>query len=283
MKVTGKVNNARENTSFGAIHLRVTNLKKASYFWTKIAGLKLRASTDDSMEFGSESNTLVVVHNSAKQSYLEGYSGLYHFAIHVPNEAELASVINRLDQRGYAYSPVDHTMSKAVYFKDLEGITVEYTLETPEREAPNMDNGARMSGPKPLYVNDIMQQLEDEDIDKVIDDGCFIGHIHFYANNVDNSSDFYKKIGFIQNKYKPQMVFADLGSGGDFGHRIAINEWHGSNKPLAPDDSAGLDHFHLIYKDKDHLSQVLESVSDYEQTTEGYWIEDPCGNRILLN
>jgi len=54
-------------------------------------------------------------------------NGLHHFVIHVPTEAELASVINRLNEREYPYSPVDHAMSKAVTFEDLNGITVQYT------------------------------------------------------------------------------------------------------------------------------------------------------------
>lgn len=283
MKIINKEKSRKEITSFGPIHLKVTNLEKATLFWTTIAGLKLRSSNENTIEFGSESKTLVVVHNSAERSYLNGYSGLYHFAIHVPNEAELASVINRLNQRGYPYSPVDHTISKAVYFKDMDGITVEYTLETPERKASNATEGSKMSRPKSLNVNEILQKLEDNDIEKIIDDESFIGHIHFFAKNMEKSNEFYQKMGFTQNTNKPQMVFTDLGAGGDFGHRIAMNSWHGVNRPLAPNDSAGLDHFQLIYKDKEKLNQVLESLSDYEETTDGYWIKDPTGNNILLN
>lgn len=280
MRIAKRVGNTVEKTSFGAIHLKITDLSKASFFWTKIAGLKLRSSDDNTLSFGSEKKTLVVVHNSAKRKYLDGFSGLYHFAIHVPNEEEFASVINRLNERGYPYSPVDHTISKAVYLKDLEGITVEFTLETPGREQSNTGDGLR---PRPLYVNQLLQKLENDDVDKVIDDGAFIGHIHLYANNLDESYEFYRKIGFTKNKYKPQMVFADLGSGGEFGHRIAMNSWHGMNRPLAPADSAGLEHFQLTYKDKTELYHVLDSLSDYQEKAEGYWIEDPTGNRILLN
>lgn len=273
--------NIKEITTFGAIHIKVSNLEKANLFWTKIGGLKVRAAHENTIEFGSESNTLVVVHHSAQQSFLNGYSGLYHFAIHVPNEAELASIIHRLDQRGYPYSPVDHTMSKAIYLQDLEGITVEYTLETPGREISL--SLSRMGGPQSLDVREILQSLENNDIEKIIDDGAFIGHVHLYANDVEKSNEFYKNIGFTQNKYNHEMVFADLGAGGDFGHRIALNSWHGDNRPLAPSDSAGLDYFQLIYKDKKQLDQVITDLGEYEKTPDGYWIQDPTGNRILLN
>lgn len=281
MKLNDKTRKLKEATSFGAIHLKVSNLEKSILFWTNIAGLKLRSSFEKTIEFGTESTTLVVVHESVNNSYLKGYSGLYHFAIHVPNEAELASVINRLIQRNYPHSPVDHTMSKAVYFSDFEGITVEYTLETPERE----ENAQRNLGlgPKSLNVEEVLSSLEDFDVDKVLDDRSFVGHIHLYANNVEESNEFYKSIGFTQNKYKPNMAFADLGAGGDFGHRIAINSWHGKNRPLAPVDSAGLDHFQLVYRNKSQLDQVLKIIPDYQETADGFWVKDPTGNRILLN
>lgn len=270
-----------DNTSFGAVHLKVSSLEKAKLFWTNIAGLKLRHSYDHTLEFGTQNNTLVVTHKSAKQEYVKGYSGLYHFAIHVPNEAELASVINRLIQRNYPHSPVDHTISKAVYFSDLEGITVEYTLETPGREKVNTNS--LVSGPKPLNVDEILQSLDDNDVGKILDDGSYIGHIHLYAHDVEESNVFYKSIGFTQSNYRPQMAFADLGAGGDFGHRIALNSWHGKHRPLAPSESAGLDHFQLIYNNKNQLNQVLEKLSTYQVTDEGYWVKDPTGNRILLN
>ena len=279
MSVIFQENKVKEITSFGAIHLKVTDLEKATLFWTKIAGLKWRTSDENTIEFGSEKKTLVVVHNAARLSFLKGFSGLYHFAIHVPNEAELASVINRLDQRGYPYSPTDHTMSKAVYLEDLEGITVEFTLETPEREKPSSGFGR----PKLLDVREVLKSLKDDNIDKIIDDESYIGHVHLYAKNVDQSNEFYKNIGFTQNKYKPEMVFADLGAGGDFGHRIAINSWHGANKPLAPSDVAGLDYFQLIYKDKEQLKQIIENLDEVEETEDGYWTQDPTGNKILLN
>ena len=281
MKTENIRKGSRENTSFGAVHLKVSSLEKATLFWTNIAGLKLKKSYDDTLEFGTLTTTLVVTHKSAQQEYLKGYSGLYHFAIHVPDEAEFASVINRLNQRNYPHSPVDHTISKAVYFSDFEGITVEYTLETSGSEKPSKKE--ELSRPKSLNVDEVLLSLEDNDVGKILDDRSFIGHIHLYAYDVDESNDFYQSIGFIENNYKPHMAFADLGAGGDFGHRIALNSWHGRQRPLAPTESAGLDYFQLTYNNKDQLNKVLEKLSDYQETDEGYWVKDPTGNRILLN
>ena len=47
MKATYQEKNTREIISFGPIHLKVTNLEKATLFWTKIVGLKLRSSNEN--------------------------------------------------------------------------------------------------------------------------------------------------------------------------------------------------------------------------------------------
>lgn len=295
--VNAMSNNKEDNTntsdfaSYGAIHLNITNLEKSTRFWTKIIGMKLRETSASKAEFGTETKTLVVLHQTAKTAFQKGYSGLYHFAIHAPNAAEFASMINRLNANRYSYSPVDHTMSKSIYLDDPDGINVELTLETPERfKRVITTGGLRMEGSDGvirsasdrLDMNEVMKELKDKDTNKVIDKGTYIGHVHLYANNVVNSNVFYKKMGFIESNYLPQYMFADLGAGGNYTHRIVMNSWHGTNKPLAPAGSAGMKHFQINYKENGKLKEALANVPSYEEKDGGYWLNDPTGNKIFL-
>lgn len=277
--------------SFGAIHLNITNLDKSTLFWTKIAGMKLRETSENKAEFGTENKTLVVVHQTAKTGFIKGYSGLYHVAIHAPNKEAFASMLHRLQVNKYPHSPVDHTMSKSVYLDDPDGINIEFTLETPERFSRVITNGGlRMedsagnirSASDYLDVNEVLKNLVDTDINKIISNDTYFGHIHLYANNVQNSHAFYKKLGFIPFNNLPQFMYADLGAGGAYKHNIALNSWHGLNKPLAPRESAGMRHFQIIFNTKDKLDQALKNVSEYEEKGSGYWINDPTGNTICL-
>lgn len=79
-----------EIVSFGTVHLNNTSIERAIDFWTKVIGLKLRKQSALEAQFGTETNTLVVVHQNATKSFQEGYSGLYHFAIHLPNKLAFA-------------------------------------------------------------------------------------------------------------------------------------------------------------------------------------------------
>lgn len=284
-------NNSSEFATYGAIHLNITDLKKTKLFWTKVVGMKERKSSQDKAEFGTENKTLVVVHQTAKKPFQKGYSGLYHFAIHAPNIAEFASMINRLNANRYPYSPVDHTMSKSIYLDDPDGINIEFTLETPERFKRIVTTGGLKienaegiirSASERLDVTEVLTKLKDKDISKIISNDSYIGHLHLYANNVEKSNSFYQKLGYEQFNYLPQFMYADLGTGGDYQHRIAMNSWHGQNKPLAPKENAGLRHFQINYKNKGKLFDVLENVSNYEKIDEGYLLYDSTGNKIVL-
>lgn len=283
--------NSDEFASYGAVHLNITDLKKARLFWTKIVGMKERKTSKGIAEFGTENKTLVVVHQAAKKPFQKGYSGLYHFAIHAPNIAEFASMINRLNAHRYPYSPIDHTMSKSIYLDDPDGINIEFTLETPERFKRVVTTGGLKiedvegiirSASERLDVTEVLTKLKDKDISKIISNDSYIGHLHLYANNVEKSNSFYQKLGYEQFNYLPQFMYADLGTGGDYQHRIAMNSWHGQNKPLAPKENAGLRHFQINYKNKGKLFEVLENVSNYEEIDEGYLLYDSTGNKIVL-
>jgi catechol 2,3-dioxygenase len=280
-----------EIASFGAVHLNNTSIAKAITFWTKVIGMKLRSQSDSVAEFGTESTTLVVVHKTATQQFSEGYSGLYHFAIHLPNKQEFAKAIYRLQQNKYSFSPIDHTMTQSLYLTDFDNVMVELALESPERFKRVITerglfmedaDGTIRSASAPLDTEEILKQLVDKDLNKIISDKAKIGHIHFYAQDVALNNAFYHKMGFKQFNFLPQYKYADLGAGGAYQHRVAMNSWHGNNKPLAPDTHAGLKHYHIIFKSDEHLLSAANRIGNVEQKKGNYWTTDPTGIKILL-
>lgn len=284
--------NSDEIASFGAVHLNNTSIEKAITFWTKIIGMKLRSQSDSTAEFGTENKTLVVVHQIAKSSFKEGYSGLYHFAIHLPNKQEFAKAIYRLQQNRYSFSPVDHTMTQSLYLTDYDNVMVELALETPERFKRVITEGGLFmedtdgtirGASAPLALGDILKNLADKDLSKIISDDAKIGHIHFYVQDVALNNAFYKKLGFTQSNFFPQYKFADLGAGGPYLHRVAMNSWHGNNKPLAPITNAGLKYYQIVFKSKELLQSALDAIGNTGQKDGNYWETDPTGIKILLS
>lgn len=283
--------NSDEIASFGAIHLNNTSIEKAITFWTKVIGMKLRSQSDLIAEFGTENKTLVVVHQTAKSVFKEGYSGLYHFAIHLPTKQELAKAIYRLNQNKHSYSPIDHTMTQSLYLTDYDNVMVELAFETPERFKRVITEGGLFmedadgtirAASAPLDTDEILKSLTEKDLSKIIDENSKIGHIHFYAQDVALNNAFYKKVGFTQFNFFPQYKYADLGAGGVYQHRVAMNSWHGNNKPLAPLTNAGLKHYHIVFKTKEQLQKAINSIDNVKEKEGNYWATDPTGIKILL-
>lgn len=287
-----KLENSDEIASFGAVHLNNTSIEKAITFWTKVIGMKLRSQSDSMAEFGTENATLVVVHQTAKSAFIEGYSGLYHFAIHLATKEDLAKAIYRLQQNKYSFSPIDHTMTQSLYLTDYDNVMVELALETPERFKRVITEGGIFmedadgtirAASAPLDTEEILKSLLEKDLSKIISDGAKIGHIHFYAQDVSRNNEFYKKLGFTQFNFFPQFKYADLGAGGVYQHRVAMNSWHGNNRPLAPTTDAGLKHYHIVFKSKEQLQSALKAIGNTNEEDGNYWATDPTGVKILLS
>lgn len=283
--------NTEDFASFGTVHLNNTNLQRAIYFWTKIVGLKLQIETEKSAEFGTENKTLIVVHQTANKPFSSGYSGLYHIAIHAPNKKEFAKMIQRLINNKYSFSPTDHTMSKSVYLTDPDGITIEFALETPERYKRIIsENGlwvedadGKLHSPSDLLdLNEVLSELDNKNIEGIVHQNTKIGHFHFYVTNLEMTNKFYKKLGFFQFNNIPQFMYADVGMEGDYKHRIAMNTWHGKNKPITPKENAGLHYFTLIFQSKEKLKRVITKFPNAKHETESFWLNDPTGNLICL-
>ena len=281
-----------EIASFGAIHLNNTSIEKAITFWTKVIGMKLKSQSDSVAEFGTETKTLVVVHQTAKSAFKEGYSGLYHFAIHFATKEELAKAIYRLQQHRYPFSPIDHTMTQSLYLTDFDNVMVELALETPERFKRVITerglfmedtDGTIRGASAPLDTDEILKNLTEKDLNKIISEDTKIGHIHFYAQDVALNNAFYKKIGFTQFNFLPQYKYADLGARGVYQHRVAMNSWHGNNKPLAPTTDAGLKHYQIIFKSKEQFQSAVKAIESTEEKEGNYWTIDPTGVKILLS
>lgn len=280
-----------ENITFGPVHLEITNREQSVRFWKELIGMQLRVDAE-TVELGTENETLVVLHPVAKSRFRSGHSGLYHLAVHVPNEPEFARVLARLIEYSWSISPTDHTMSKAIYLEDPDGITVEITLETPERFRAYNTSGGRFAvidaegrtrgGSEMLDVEEVLATLPDGNLKKSLPSDTKIGHVHLYVGNLETAYDFYKKLGFAENMFSSDVRFADLGAGGLFKHRIAINTWQGENAPQAPQGTAGMKHFTVKYASNDQRKAVVKQIGEVEETNDGVFVKDPAGNRILL-
>jgi catechol 2,3-dioxygenase len=280
-----------ELATFGPVHLDVINRDQSLRFWRDVVGLQLRAD-GNVMEFGSDADTLAILHPVAKRQVQPGYSGLYHLAIDLPNEVEFARVLARLIARRIPVSAVDHVISESIYLHDPDGIGIEFALETPERFAGYSFNGNRIaiidaegrerSGRDPLNIVALTSRSPHRDIARPLPGEAKIGHVDLHVPDLNEAYAFYRRLGFIENAIFPEVGFGALGGGGTFKRRIGLNTWQGEGAPPAPYGTAGLRHFTVQFESLDRLDVALRHTPSAEKRSDGYAVRDPAGNRIVL-
>lgn len=116
----------------GHVHLKVSELKKAEYFYTKILNFKVseRVGNYLFLTLGKKHHDLALqeIKNAEKPS--ENAVGLYHLAIEARNMKDLAKLYFKLKNNGVKTGPIDHGISKTLYFSDPDGNGIEVYVDT---------------------------------------------------------------------------------------------------------------------------------------------------------
>jgi catechol 2,3-dioxygenase len=284
-----------ELITFGPVHLDISNLERSIMFWRDLVGLHVLEATAGTAALGVDDAPLVVLHASATRPVQRGYSGLYHFAINLPSEPDLARVLARVRASGRRYGASDHMVAKSIYLHDPDGIGLEITFETPDRvqsfrwdkgtESPLVIDaeGRKRSGVEPLDVEEVLAVLPDRDVMLPVPSGTIVGHLQFQVGNLETSYQFYRdKIGLIQSIYAPWARYGDLGAGGRVGHRIALNMWHGIGAPPRASGVAGLRSFTMRFASQERLRDAVARIGNAELYGRDYAVHDPDGNALFM-
>ncbi len=132
-------------TQLGHVHLKVRDVARAVDFYTDVLGLDVRERTGRFafLTYGD------VHHDVALQGVGAAASGdgpgprvgLYHVAVECPDRETLTATYERLRERGVSVTPVDHGISRALYFDDPDGNGLEAYVDT--RDDPDEAWNAR--------------------------------------------------------------------------------------------------------------------------------------------
>jgi catechol 2,3-dioxygenase len=118
----------------GHVHLRVRDLDRSIEFYADLLDLDV-TERHGRYAFLSWSEHH---HDVALQAVDEdapgpgGGVGLYHAAIEIEDDAALEGIYRRLQERDVRVSPVDHGISRAIYFDDPDGNGLEVYVDARE-------------------------------------------------------------------------------------------------------------------------------------------------------
>jgi catechol 2,3-dioxygenase len=274
----------------------VASLDRQLEFYQKVIGLKLHWREGAAAGLGAGGQDFLRLTEDRAARRYRGTTGLYHFAILLPNRRELARAIGRLFALRYPNYPTDHIMTKTTYLDDPEGNNIELYTESPEDgtmaiaggvfEARRAD-GSLSDGREPLDVEALFRQLGPGDrLEEPMPPETRIGHYHLYVADLDQSMRFYHgALGFddmgIARAFRMAMV-----SAGRYHHHVGLNTWVGEGAPPSPPGALGLRHITFVLPERTDLERVVDHVQQAgiptEQTELGVLVRDPSRNAVVL-
>jgi catechol 2,3-dioxygenase len=119
-------------TSVGHVHLKVRELGRSLAFYTDVLGLSIvdRHGRYAFLSWGEHHHDVALQELGEDTPEPGPGVGMYHAAFEVESPAALAAVYDRLREHDVVAAPVDHRISKAIYFDDPDGNGLEVYLDT---------------------------------------------------------------------------------------------------------------------------------------------------------
>ena len=149
--------------TIGHIHLKVSNLERSITFYTQVLGFDLTTRIGDQAAFLSVGGYhhhigLNTWESLGGEAPPQGSTGLYHFAILLPDRKALATAIKRLNDHDWPIDGVaDHGVSEAVYLSDPDRNGIELYCDRPKEEWPKDENGHLIMYTQPLDMEGLMK------------------------------------------------------------------------------------------------------------------------------
>lgn len=164
--MSGGTSGIHPETRIGHVHLRVSDLERAVAFYRDLLGFQEISRFGDQAAFLSAGNYhhhigLNTWESKGGTPPPQGHTGLYHFAILLPNRVELARIVKRiLDAKYPIQGASDHGVSEAIYLEDPDGNGIELYRDRPENEWKRDERGRILMTSVLLDLNELLRTTE---------------------------------------------------------------------------------------------------------------------------
>jgi catechol 2,3-dioxygenase len=257
----------------GRVDLSVADLERSLDYYRRAIGLRVLREEGGEATLGAGSTELLRLIEEPGARPADGYSGLFHFALLVPERADLGRWLAHARREGVQLTGAsDHFVSEALYLRDPDHHGIEIYADRP-REL--WEGRVDRMGSWPLDLDDLLgtvAELVPDEYDG-LPDGTTIGHVHLRIADVDESVGFYRDVlGFDLLQHGPQAAFL---SAGGYHHHLGGNTWESSGAVQAPEGTARLRSFRIVLPDDATVAEVAARLGGTEAA-------DPSGNRLVL-
>jgi catechol 2,3-dioxygenase len=271
------------DTRLGAVHLTVADLDRSVGYYEREIGLTVREREGGRAALGTGREDLLVLVEEPGAKPADGFSGLYHFALLVPDRADLARwLAHAARDQVQLVGMSDHFVSEALYLRDPDHHGIEIYADRP-RELWEGQVWQRMTS-LPLDTDDLVSVLDDPSSATFdgLPGGSVMGHVHLRVSEIAPTVAFYgDTLGFgLMAQLGAHAAFL---SAGGYHHHLGANTWESAGVGQAPAGYASLRHATIVLSNADARDALVERAGGAVDEVAGApAIQDPSGNRLAL-
>ena len=273
----------------GPVCLRTKDLDSMLAFYEGDFGLKVIRSDGEYTALGTDATIepIIILHHEANASNPPpNATGLYHYALLVPNRQSLAAAYLGLGSKGVVFDGyADHQVSEALYLTDPEGNGIEIYSDRPRSEWKFDEGGVEMTT-QPLDLDSLIKELPSERAGELpaIAVGTTIGHIHLKVSDLQTAISFYRDaLGFELMRYWGSAAFL---SAGGYHHHVGLNTWETLGGPATRKEWIGLEYFAFAIPKTD-LSELSTRLGVHsmirDDNTARLFLSDPDDISLIFN
>lgn len=270
------------NTFVSQVHLIVEQLERSVSFYQGVLGFQILDRTGSSISLTlNGKDVLVTLEQPADVSPKEPRrSGLYHYAILLPDRKELAKVLQHFIDIKYPLQGIsDHLVSEALYLADPDGNGLEIYVDSPSESWEWIGEQVSMA----TEQVDLRSLLSEANGEKFTCLPCdtIMGHIHLHVSDLAKAAEFYiKGLGFkVVYQISNQALFI---SSGGYHHHIGLNIWNGKGIKAPSRNSVGLKYYTIVFADEITRDGAKKNLELLGYPVNEITAVDPSGNHILL-
>ena len=267
-------------TTLGPVALTVADLARSIAYYERL-GLEAGERSTGGVTLSAGPTPLLRLEEIPGAPPADGHTGLFHFALLVPERADLARWLARAAAEELPLTGAsDHFVSEALYLRDPDHHGIEIYWDRP-REL--WEGQVQRMGSWPLDLDDVMTALDEPRSGAAdgLPSGTVMGHVHLRVREVDEAVGFYRDVLGMDLMAHLGDQAAFLAAGG-YHHHIGANTWESRGATPAPEGSATLRHLTIVLPGADERDRVLDRVGVHEDGPGGPMVADPSGNRLVL-
>lgn len=277
-----------ESLNLGPVRLQVADLERSLTYYQQTLGLRLLDRQGGGAALGAAGAQAPLVElrerKGVRPARSRGQTGLFHFAIVLPDRPALGRFVRHLGQIGARAGAGDHLVSEAFYLQDPDNLGIEIYADRPMSSWRRIGRELMMAT-DPVDVPAVVAAAGQETWDGM-PSGTRMGHVHLHVGDISAAAAFYSEgLGFDRTVWDyPGALFM---SAGGYHHHLGVNTWAGSGATAPTESDAQLLEWTIELGQE---GDVLAAAASLQRAgfgvapegTGGFTVSDPWDTRLRI-